>query len=428
MLTFILLLTLFLGTAFTSLAELSISSVNPLRIRNLADSGNRAALSVLWIRNRPGLLFGALLLANTIINVVIPILVLHLIIDFLAGHSVNLIDTVAVVIATFFISLCEVTAKTLGTARAEKMALASAYIVRGIIIILYPAVRLFNFLSNSINRLFGVNPKFEQSSTSLAEVRLAISDAEKEGFVSSDEGRMFNRLSHFGELTVRDSLIPRTSIKAFPLDMPCRNAAKFVTELPFSRYPVFRNSLDDIVGILHTRDLLSCSDSGKELILHDVIRKPHFVPVTAPLREVLKISRDQRTHMLIAVDEYGQTEGLITLEDVIEEITGEIFDEFDAEEPTIRRTADGGIITDGRAAIRFLDEEFGIRIETEAVTVGGAILQKLGRLPETGDKVQLNGSEFEVLSMSDKRIGTVAIHSSEPNASSGSNGAAQEEI
>ncbi len=404
-----LLILLFLGTAFTSLAELSISSVNPLRIKGLAEKGVPSARAVLWIRSRPDLLFGSLLVANTIINVIIPVLILRLLASVITNASTREVDLAAVIVATFFISLLEVTAKTLGTARAEKMALLTALPVRVVIVILYPFVNFFIFLSNRMIRLFGVDPKFEGDRTSLDEVRLAIRSAAEQGHMDLEEQKMLHRLSWFGSLTARDALVPRGDIIAFPRNMTCREAARRITTLPYSRYPVYGESLDDIAGVLHARDLLVCSEVGDLIILHDILYPALFVPLSAPLKEVLDLMRENRVHMVIVVDEYGQTAGLITFEDIVEEIIGEVFDEFDPETIPLRRESDGRVTADGRVSVRVLNDEFGFNFPTSAVTLGGVILHHLGRLPEEGETFEIEGARVKVVTVSGRRIRKVVI-------------------
>ncbi len=410
----ILLFVLFLGTTFSSLAELSISSVNPLRIRNLAEKGSAAARTVLWMREHTDLMFGTLLVANTIINVIIPVLMLRLFMRLMTNLEAGWIDAIAVVIATAFISLLEITAKTMGTARAEKFALMTAIPVKFILYILYPAVFLFNLLSNRLSRLFGVNPKFEGYSTSLDEVRLAIRSAAEQGHVNDTEHRMLQRLSFLGELQARHVLVPRSDVAAFKSDLSCREVAEKIIHLPHSRYLVYRDSMDDIIGILHARDLLECLSTQSTHKLTDILHPARFVPPSAPLGELLKLMRTERIQIVVVVDEYGQTEGIVTFEDIIEEVIGEIEDEYDDDGARSTQLEDGSLVLSGRESIRSCNSEYSLDLPLTTVTIGGLVLSVLGRLPKTGDKIRANGYELEVVKMSGRKIAQVAVRKIEP--------------
>ena len=411
------LVCLFLGTAFTSLAELSISSVNPLRIKHLADQGSLAARAVMKIRSRPDLLFGSLLISNTIVNVIIPILFVKLIADIFTGSSAATKDTLVVVISSAFITVLEVFAKTLGTARSEKMALFTALPVLVIIKVTYLPVMVVNTLSNAMNRMIGVRPGFEDEGATLDDVRLAIRSAAEGGYVKTDEEKMMRRLSHIGELSANDIMIPRTEIVAFAEDLSCVEAAQKVIMLPFSRYPVYSKKLDDIVGILHSRDLLACQELNSMMLLHDILYPPVFVPETAPVQKVLSTIRRERTHLVIVVDEFGSPVGLITLEDILEEIVGDIMDEFDDEIPDVELQPDGTLISHGKVSLRYLKEEHKVHMASKSKSLGGLILRKAGGVPEVGEEVKHGSYKMKVLEMNGKRIGKVSLEKVEESES-----------
>ncbi|MDZ7815133.1 MAG: hemolysin family protein [Planctomycetota bacterium] len=411
------LIVLFMGTAFTSLAELSISSVNPLRIKHLAEQGRLSARAVMKIRARPDLLFGSLLISNTIVNVIIPILFVKLIADIFTGSSAAAKDTLVVVISSAFITVLEVFAKTLGTARSEKMALFTAIPVLVIIKVTYIPVLMVNTLSNAMNRIIGVRPGFEDEGATLDDVRLAIRSAAEGGYVKTDEEKMMRRLSHIGELSANDIMIPRTEMVAFPEHLSCIEAAQKVVMLPYSRYPVYSKNLDDIVGILHSRDLLACQELNSMIILHDILYPPVFVPETAPVQKVLSTIRQERTHMIIVVDEFGNPVGLITLEDILEEIVGDIMDEFDREVPEVTRQSDGTLVAHGKVSLRYLKEEYKVNLSSKSKSLGGLILRHAGGLPEVGQEFRHGSYKMKVLEMNGKRIGKVSLEKTEEDES-----------
>ncbi|MFA4985113.1 MAG: hemolysin family protein [Candidatus Brocadiia bacterium] len=405
----ILLIVLFGCTTFTSLAELAIASVNAVRMKTLAEKGSRPAGVVLYIRSRPDMLFGTLLVANTIINTLITVLISWAFIRLategpLNGHSERLIQAITSLVCIASISLLEVFAKTLATARAERMALFSAYPVQMLIWALFPAVKVFTWLSNRMCALFGVKPEFEQGNTSIEDVRAVIRNAGATGLVESEDSRTMERITMMDELTARDVLVPRTDMVALPMRMSCCEAAMRVVTQRYSRFPVYGRDLDDIVGVLHSKDLIACAELENIVILHDIIYPARFVPDSSKLRQLLKTIRREHSQLLIVVDEFGQTAGIVTLEDVIEELFGEIEPADGERGGPLQRNEDGSITVDGRVAVRYLNEEFGLDISSPAVSIGGHILHVLGRLPVAGEHVSFAGLSVEVQSLHGRRI------------------------
>jgi putative hemolysin len=415
---FSLLFFLMFSTIFTSLSELAIASVNPLRLKAMAEKGSKSASIVLFIRSRTDLLFGTLLIANTIINTLITVLVswgfVRLFQDVEGQYAERMAQGLTSVVCIASISLLEVFAKTMGTAKAERSALICAYPVRILVWILFPAVYLFTKLSNLMCSIFGVKPSFEESNTSMEDVRAAIKSATEKGTFESYEGKVVGKVTMMGEITAREIMIPRTDIKALPVEMPASEAISRILSQRYSRYPVFRGSLDDIVGVLHAKDLLACVELEGIIILHDIIFPARFVPLSATLKQILEIIRTEHSQLVIVVDEIGQTAGIVTLEDVVDEFFGEASMD-NAQEAPIIQNKDGTLSVDGRIAVRFLNEEQGLGIESPAVSIGGHIQHLLGRAANIGEFVEDANAEFRVVSMHGRRISRVSIHKRNPN-------------
>lgn len=233
--------------------------------------------------------------------------------------------------------------------------------------------------------------------------------SERQGLINAEEGEMFSSIIEFGDTIVREEMIPRTEMHCCSVDASLSEMIEVIINYGHSRIPVYENSVDQIVGLVYAKDLLKYwGKSDEEVSLRDLMRTPYFVPETKRIEELLHEFRSKQVHLAIAIDEYGGTSGLITLEDLIEEIIGDIKDEYDAEENLLEEGQNGSVIVDARLNLCELEDHYDIDEipRTQFDSVGGLLLHELGRLPEIGESITSCGLKFEVLS-SDKR----AIHS-----------------
>lgn len=233
--------------------------------------------------------------------------------------------------------------------------------------------------------------------------------SERQGLINAEEGEMFSSIMEFGDTIVREEMIPRTEMHCCSVDASLSEMIDVIIRYGHSRIPVYENSVDQIVGLVYAKDLLKYwGKSDNDVSLRDLMRTPYFVPETKRIEELLHEFRSKQVHLAIAIDEYGGTSGLITLEDLIEEIIGDIKDEYDAEESLLVEEQDGSVIVDARLNLCELEDHYDMDEIPRAQfdSVGGLLLHELGRLPEVGESITSCGLKFEVLN-SDKR----AIHS-----------------
>lgn len=236
-----------------------------------------------------------------------------------------------------------------------------------------------------------------------------IESSERQGLINAEEGEMFSSIIEFGDTIVREEMIPRTKMRCCPVDASLSQIIKIIIRYGHSRIPVYENSVDQIVGLIYAKDLLKYwGKSDAEVSLRDIMRTPYFVPETKRIEELLHEFRIKQVHLAIVIDEYGGTSGLITLEDLIEEIIGDIKDEYDAEENLLVEDQDGSVIVDARLNLCELEDYYHIDEipRTQFDSVGGLLLYELGRLPKIGETITCDGLQFEILN-SDKRV----IHS-----------------
>jgi magnesium and cobalt exporter, CNNM family len=280
--------------------------------------------------------------------------------------------------------------------------------VRAFFFVFNPLIWFLQRSSELIQRALGIDPyAAEHQAHSEAELKMLLSVSTEQGQIAADEQEMLYKVFDFADKEASDVMVPRPDVVAISVDMPPEEALAAVLESPFTRYPVFRESLDEIVGILHVRDLISAlNDRGiAQVEIAELLRPAHFVPETKDLAALLGEFRRQNQHMAVVVDEYGAMEGIVTLEDLLEEIVGEIEDEFDLPDESVERIDDKRIRIDGTFPIDDFNEQFGADLEHEDYhTVAGYVFNLLGRAALPGDEVRNDGMLFRVLETDGPRI------------------------
>jgi CBS domain containing-hemolysin-like protein len=233
--------------------------------------------------------------------------------------------------------------------------------------------------------------------------------SEEEGLINEDESEMIRAIFTFGDIVVREVMVPRTDMAAIPVDATPEELIATIIGCGHSRIPVYEGTVDNIIGILYAKDLLRFwGESASSLDIGKVARPPFFIPETKKLEELLQEFKKRRVHIAIVIDEYGGTSGLITIEDLLEQIVGDIMDEYDIEEELVQVQQDGTVVIDARLPIEDFEQYFAITVEREKFdTVGGLIFYLLGRIPRSGDKVSCDGILLTVVSADERRIGKV---------------------
>lgn len=289
------------------------------------------------------------------------------------------------------------------------IALALGRPLRGVITILGPLMALFQSLSGLLARALG-GAKGEQLLSSEKEIRRLV-DEREEGPLEEGEKEMIAGIFELGETFVREVMVPRIDIVALEVDTLLPEALDLITKAGHSRIPVYEGDIDHIVGLLYAKDLLRVLlDGHLDISLREVVRPAYFIPETNKIDELLAELRDKRVHMAIVVDEYGGTSGLVTIEDILEEIVGEIQDEYDKEEPAYRVVNENEVIFNARMNLDDVNELLGLDLPTEGGdTLGGLIYSRLGRVPSAGEEVALDGVKIAVLSVVGRRIEEVKV-------------------
>ncbi len=399
------------GNAFFVAAEYALVTARRTRLQELAETGNRRARIALRIMDSPVRFIGTVQLGITAFSIALgavgePI-VEHWLDDPLLSSGVAFILAFGVV-TYLHVTLGELVPKAISLSKNESTALWVALPIEAVYIVCYPIVWFLQASANAFTRLFGIQPAPAGVIAHTEEdIRMIVAEAEDTGVIKEEEEEMLYKVFDFADKEVADVMVPRPSVVALSIDLPPEECLAAVIESPYTRYPVYRGSLEEVVGILHVRDLFSAmNEQGLANVkIEAILRTAPFVPETKDLAAMLAEFRRANQHMAIVVDEYGTMVGIVTLEDLLEEIVGEIEDEFDLPDESVERLDDGRLRIHGTFPIDDFNEQFGQSLPIEDYhTVGGFVFGLLGRAPEPGDEVEYDGVRFKVLAVEGSRI------------------------
>ncbi|MFL5909008.1 MAG: hemolysin family protein [Gaiellaceae bacterium] len=406
---------LILLNAFFVAAEYGLVTARRTRIIELQHQGNRRARDVLRITGDPPRFIAAMQLGVTLTSLAIGALGEHVLTQqFDTWVATALAIALSYLILTFFhVVIGELVPKGVALSHSEGTALWVSAPVRAFFTVAEPLIWVLQRSTEVVLRVFGVDPPgAERDVLSEAELRMLVSRSTREGEIEVGEQQMIDKVFVFGDKDAADVMVAKPDVTAISADMPAEKALETVLDHPYTRYPVFRETIDDVVGVLHVRDLFSAiHDRGlTDVRLEDLLRPPYVVPETKDLASLLQDFRRTNNHFAIVIDEYGALAGICTLEDLIEEIVGEIEDEFDVPEQTIVQVDDDTWRLDGRFPIDEFNERFGTEIpEEDFHTVAGFVFGQLGRAAEPGDDVSYDGLRFDVLEVDGNRIEQIAV-------------------
>jgi putative hemolysin len=401
-------------------AEYALVTARRTRMQALADQGNRRARAVLKIVADPPRFIAAMQLGVTGTSLAIGALgeqALARVFDPIFASVIAF--ALAFLIITFLhVVVGELVPKGVALGYSERTALAVSSPVRGFFVVFKPLIWVLQRSSSAILRALGLTPPGgEMEVYSEAELKMLLSRSREEGEIEEQEQEMLYKVFDFADKEVSAVMVPRPEVVALSIDLPPEEALAAVIESPYTRYPVYRDSIDQVVGILHVRDLFSAlNDRGLEAVrLDQILRPAHIVPETKDLAALLGEFRRTNQHMAIVVDEYGELEGIVTLEDLLEEIVGEIEDEFDLPDESIERLEDGRLRIHGTFPVDDFNEQFGRALPVaDHHTSGGCVFGLLGRQPEPGDEAAHDGCRFKVLEVEGSRIERVEVELDEP--------------
>jgi len=406
---------LILLNAFFVAAEYGLVTARRTRIVELQHQGDRRARDVLRITSDPPRFIAAMQLGVTLTSLGIGALG-EVALSRLFDKAISTVLAVifAYLVLTFLhVVIGELVPKGIALGHSEGTALFVSAPVRFFFIVMRPVVWLLEGATEIVLKLLGLKPPgADDDVLSEAELRMLVSQSTQHGEIEQQEQEMLYKVFDFADKEAKDVMVPRPEVVALSIDLPPEQCLEAVMDSPFTRYPVYRESLDNVVGILHVRDLFrALRDRGMhEVKVEDIIRPAHIVPETKDLAALLAEFRRANQHMAIVVDEYGDMEGIVTLEDLLEEIVGDIEDEFDLPDESIEQIDEDTVIIDGTFPIDDFNERFNTVMPDEDYhTMAGFVFGLLGRQPEAGDTLNHDGMRFDVLEVEGSRILKLAV-------------------
>ena len=392
---------LLLLSAFFSGAEIALFSANKVRIRKLAEEGLAKAEILNRLLERPNRLLATILVGNNLANVGIASIITSLAIIFFGNKGVGIAIGVATLMILIF---AEITPKALAAKNAERASLFVARPISLLIKLFYPVVRGIVLITSPIIRMFGGETK--RPFITEEEIKMLVEVGEQEGTIEKEEKEMIKGVFKFGDTTAKEVMVPRIDISSIDGNAALEEAKNLVLETGYSRTPVYDDNIDNVVGFLFTKDLLKTSKKGTKV--KDIMRQAYYVPETKKLDEILDEMQEGKTQMAIVVDEYGGTAGLVTLEDLVEEIVGEILDE--KEEHPIKVIDDNTALVNAKTSIDDVNEALDIVLPEDGFgTIGGLVFNTLGDIPVVGEKVEIDKITLLVDKMRGRRVSWVRI-------------------
>jgi magnesium and cobalt exporter, CNNM family len=406
----VVVLLLVLGSAVFVAAEYALITARRARLEERALGGSRGARAALRLMDEPVRFISSTQLGITIFAILVGAIGEPLISDLMEPPlSATVSFLIAFAILTYFsVVLGELVPKAVALQKAEALAMVLAVPLDFLGRVAHPVVWLLQVSANAVLRVLRVKPApAGMLAYTREDIRHSVAAAEDVGELQEAEEEMLYKVFDFASKEVSEVMVPRPDVVAISVEMPPEEALRAVVDSPFTRYPVYRGSLDEILGILHVRDLFGAiHDLGIASVeLESIVRPAYVVPETKDLAALLADFRREKQHMAIVIDEYGDMDGIVTLEDVLEEIVGDIEDEFDLPDTSIERIDETHIRIDGTYTIDDFNEEFGTELEQEDFhTMAGLVFGELGRAPEVGDAVRSDGVQLRVLEVEGSRI------------------------
>lgn len=403
------LVILIILSAFFSSAETALTTANKIRIKTLADQGNRRADTVLKVTADSGKMLSAILIGNNIVNLSAASLTTTLATRVLGSSAVGFATGILTLLILIF---GEISPKTLATVYSEKLALGYAGIIYLLMRLLTPVIFIVNQFSLLFLKLLRVDPNTRADTMTEHELRTIVDVSHEEGVIETEERQMIYNVFDFGDSQARDIMVPRVDMVFIDVNSTYEEIIQVFKREKFTRLPVYEGSTDNVIGVLNMKDLLMVNTS-QEFHIREILREPYFTYEYKKTSELMVEMRQDSINFTIVLDEYGATAGLITLEDLLEEIVGEIRDEYDKdEEELIRHINDHELIVEGSLKLDDLNDAAGLDFTSEDYdSIGGYVIERLDHLPQAGEFVVLqNGIRLVVDQVVKKRIDKVHIY------------------
>src|SRR6266550_3803530 len=407
-LQFAILLVSLLLCALSSAAETSFTSISRIKLKDLVEEGNQQAIQIEKTLSNPNKFLLTILIVNRVAVIVAASMATVLALRF--SHTFG--ELIATILTSLVVLIfCEIAPKTVAVQNPLRWARAFVKPVRAVSWLLQPVVWTLSAITHTLVRLMGRQVRRPGPFVTEEELRLLLTVGEEQGVLEEEETEMIHSIFEFADTTVREVMVPRIDMVTLEADATVDEAVDLALQAGFSRIPVYKESIDDIVGVLYTKDMLKqLREDHNTLPVRDLVRPAYFVPETKKLDDLLREIQQKRVHMVIVVDEYGSVAGLVTIEDLVEEIVGDIQDEYDREEKLYEKVSENEYIFDAKINIDEFNELMDTKLDnTGYETLGGFLYAQLDKIPVVGDTIKFNNLTFTVLTTRGRRITQVRV-------------------
>lgn len=403
-----LLVVLLLGSGFFSASETSLMSLSKIRIRYMEDEGVKGAKLVGSLIEKSSDLLSSILVGNNIVNIAATSVSTSLFISIFGDGGVAIATAVMTVLVLVF---GEITPKTIAANSPEKVAVVVSKPISIIMKITKPIVWVFNLLTGIIFKIMGIDNDGVKPFITEEELKAMVNVSHEEGVLEMEEREIINNVFQFGDMQAKEAMIQRLDMVAIDIEDSYDEIIELFKSEKLSRLPVYQESIDDIVGILNIKDIIFLSDEEIENFdIKDYVREAFFTYEFKKITQLLEEMKKEKTQMAIVVDEYGGTAGLLTIEDLVEVIVGDIDDEYDEEEEEIVKINENEYLVEGSTKISDVNEQLGINLESEEFdSIGGFIIGYLKRIPEENEIIEVEDVKFKVESIDKNRINKIRI-------------------
>jgi putative hemolysin len=408
-------------SAFFSSAETAFTAIGRAKLKTLVEQNSKSSKQLQKLLKHPHKLLTAILIGNNIANVGASAIATILMMELLEKTSMNTFATslsiVTGIITLVLLVFGEITPKTIAIKNPSKLALKMTPFLYLYFIAFTPIIQFFSMLSVIISKLLGMGNKGVKQLLTEEEVRAIIKLAEEEGIIETQEKDMIDGVLKISEKVVREIMTPRIDTVCIPSNTTIKDAIQIITTKGHSRIPIYEDNIDNIQGIIYAKDLINIPEENQNQNVQKFGRKPLFCPESKSIETLLQQMKVNKFHMSIVVDEYGGMAGIVTFEDIIEEIVGEVQDEHDIEENAFTEVSSNHFIVDAKMNIHDLSDKIGLQIEDDDDdydTVGGFVIHKLGYFPQKGQALSLKNFTVKVREIRKRRIISVDFHKTSP--------------
>ena len=384
-------------SAFFSASETAFSCINRIRIKNMANAGSKRAKLALSLAERYDELLSTILIGNNIVNIASATIATVLFTKFFLQNGATLSTIVMTVVVLIF---GEITPKSIAKENAEQISMAFSPILRFLMVVLTPLNFCFRMWKRLVSKVF--RPKTTQG-ISEDELMTIVDEAENEGGIDEQEGKLIRAAIEFNDLDAEDILTPRVDVVAVERNKPAEKIAQLFLEHGYSRIPVYENTVDNIIGVIHEKDFFA-NQHKEGFRLDDIISEVAYITENTKISALLRLLQKTKSHLAVVVDEFGGTVGIITMEDILEELVGDIWDEHDEVVEEIQKTGENTYHIKCSADLEDLFDLFGIDEEFDTVTVSGWVVQALGKIPDPGDHFTYQNLDVTVVQTDSRKV------------------------